>query len=310
MIDLHCDTLWKLMADKEASLRENSYAVDVRKLREAGTYGQFFALFMDKQEHPDCFARCQSMLERFQNEVAAIPDELRLVRNGTELRECRQAGKIGAFLTIEEGAALAGSMKNLYYFYSQGIRLLTLTWNYPNEIGWPHLYHEGQRLGLTEFGRDVVGEMGRLGMLVDVSHLSDQGFYDVAETLNGPFVASHSNCRALTNHSRNLSDPMIRRLAENGGVMGLNFSNHFLGNSATSLVTDMVHHIKHMKQVGGIDVIALGTDFDGIDCSVEIAHSGQMGKLWHALEQAGFKEREIEKIAWKNAWRVIDSVLQ
>ncbi len=310
MIDLHCDTVLKLMDYPGTGLAENSFSVDLGKLRQAGAIGQFFALFVDKQKYPDSFKRCQAMARLFLQELAVSPDYIRLVRNGRELRENHVAGRISAFLTIEEGGVLQGSLDTLQEFYHQGVRLITLTWNYPNEIGYSHLQSEELASGLTAFGCELVEAMQALGMIIDVSHLSDQGFYDVASLVSRPFIASHSNCRSVTRHSRNLSDDMIHLLADKGGVMGLNFANHFLGASPVSRLDDMVTHVKHMRKVGGIDVIALGTDFDGINCSVEIAHSGQLPKLFHALRLQGFTEEEVEKIAWKNALRVIDDTLK
>ncbi len=310
MIDLHCDTITKLIDSADSTLAENSFSVDLKKLHKASAMAQFFALFVNKQQYPDSLARCQAMAATFFRELAVSAADIRLTRNGHELRENQAQGKISAFLTIEEGGVLQGSLDVLEDFYQQGVRLITLTWNYPNEIGYPHLHPEGYRLGLTAFGCDLVEAMQALGMLVDVSHLSDQGFYDVVSLVSSPFVASHSNCRAVTNHSRNLTDEMIRLLADKGGVMGLNFANAFLGSNPISQMSDMVAHLKHMKNVGGIDVIALGTDFDGIDCAVEIADSGQLDKLFQILRVNGFTEGEIEKIAWRNALRVIDDTLR
>jgi membrane dipeptidase len=152
--------------------------------------------------------------------------------------------------------------------------------------------------------------MNRLGMLIDVSHLSDRGFYDVAELSKQPFVASHSNARSLTPHSRSLTDDMIKVLADHGGVIGLNFCGAFLGDSEISRVEDMVSHILHIRQVGGTEVIALGTDFDGISPELEIEDMGQIGKLIRALERAGFTDAELDKFLWQNSLRVIQDSLK
>ena len=194
-------------------------------------------------------------------------------------------------------------------FYRLGVRLLTLTWNYPNELGFPNALTECRDKGLTEFGREVVAEMNRLGMLVDVSHLSDQGFYDVAATSSHPFVASHSNARSITGHTRNLTDDMIRILAEKGGVTGLTFARSFLAEPPNCRVEDMVRHVKHIYQVGGIDVIAIGSDFDGTKPPLEVANSSEIGKLITGLAKAGFSDEDLEKICYLNAARVIREVL-
>ena len=212
-------------------------------------------------------------------------------------------------MTIEEGGALQGRLENLRNFYRLGVRLVTLTWNYPNEIGYPNCEMKYRGQGLTEFGQQVVAEMNNLGMIIDVSHLSDQGFYDVATLSKKPFIASHSNARAVQDHSRNMTDEMIRIVAQKGGVMGINFSGDFLGGTKNSNVADMVSHIKHIYQVGGLDVIALGTDFDGIDSNLEIANIGEIHKLTDELSKNGFTAAAIEKIAYQNTLRVIKDCL-
>src|SRR3712207_5016359 len=152
--------------------------------------------------------------------------------------------------------------------------------------------------------------MNNLGMIIDVSHLSDKGFYDVSKYCKVPFVASHSNCRSITNHNRNLTDDMIKGLSEKGGVMGLNFCNNFLGCSNVSKIDDMIAHIKHMKDVGGIDCIAIGSDFDGISCSVEINDISKIDKLSYMLKKEGCSEVEIEKTFYKNVERVLEDILK
>ena len=189
------------------------------------------------------------------------------------------------------------------------MRLLTLSWNYPNEIGYPNCKKQYQIQGLTEFGQQVVHEMNELGMIIDVSHLSDQGFYDVANLSKKPFIASHSNARAILDHGRNLTDDMIRQLAEKGGIMGINFYGSFLNPSGESKVDDMVAHMKHIYNIGGIDVLAIGTDFDGIECSLEIANIGEIHKLMDALMKSGFTAAEIDKIFYKNSLRVMQECL-
>lgn len=305
IIDLHCDTILHLVDDKSIHLCQNGLGVDIQKLKRANSVAQFFALFVDLQEHPDALARALQMVDVFYRELEENSQDIAIARNYAELTANQASGKISTFLTLEEGGAIAGSLENLRNFYRLGVRLITLTWNYPNEIGYPHIDPAFTKQGLTEFGLQVVTEMNRLGMLIDVSHLSDQGFYDVARVSSKPFVASHSNARAVCSHSRNVTDEMIQVLGEKGGVMGLNFAAHFLGHPTTSRVEDMVRHIKHVVNLGGIEVLALGSDLDGIEDQLEISDIGQIDKLTTALRQEGFHESEIEKIYFTNAVRVI-----
>ena len=169
------------------------------------------------------------------------------------------AGKIAAFLSIEGGEALAGSLGVLRMLYKVGVRSLTLTWNGRNELG-DGVGASGK--GLTAFGRAVVREMNDLGMLVDVSHLSERGFWDAMKVSTQPLIASHANCRALCDHPRNLTDAQIRAVAGQGGVIGVTFVPDFLGGETPS-VDNVLDHIDHMIAVGGEDCVGLGSDFDG-----------------------------------------------
>ncbi len=161
---------------------------------------------------------------------------------------------------------------------------------------------------LSNFGREAIGAMNDMGIIIDVSHLSDGGFMDVAKLSRKPFVASHSNCRSLSPHQRNMTDEMIKLLAEAGGVAGINFGPEFLNEDIQlkdSRIARMSEHIQHMKKVGGIECVGLGSDFDGISGNFELSDISKMGLLFDQLSKDGFTEDEIEKIAYKNALRVI-----
>lgn len=308
-IDLHCDTVLKLMADKNKGLYENDLNVDIKKLKEANSLAQFFAMWVDLKSGQDPMEIALRMIDRFYREIEKNSSHIALATNYEEIMEKDKEGKISAILTIEDGGALKGELYNLRNFYRLGVRSITLTWNHPNEIGYPNFHEEYRDKGLTDFGIEVIHEMNRLGVLIDVSHLSDKGFYDVARESKKPFIASHSNARSVKNHPRNLTDDMIKVLSECGGVMGINFERDFLGDSENARIIDMIKHIKHIKNVGGIDVIALGSDYDGSHPGYEIEHIGQIEKLAHSLKANGFTEGEIEKIFYKNALRVIKDVL-
>ena len=165
--------------------------------------------------------------------------------------------------------------------------------------------------GLKPFGKEIVEAMGAKGMIVDVSHLSDGGFYDVAGLLKGPFVASHSNSRSLCPHPRNLTDDMLRILGEHGGLAGLNFCPRFLRpDQNASEIDDMVRHIRHMVNEAGLEAVGLGSDLDGISGDLEISNIRQIPLLERALKKSGFPESAIEKIFWKNALRLLRDTLR
>lgn len=308
-LDLHCDTAsWLLYENYE--LRKNKGKVAIEKLIKSNSIAQVFAHFIDLDCTDDPYQEFLNMYNRLISEINKNSNEIEVVRNVNELEEANEKGKIGAILAIEEGAVLQGDIKRLKEVYNLGIRIITLTWNYKNEIGYPNFKFENKDKGLTEKGRGIVLEMESLGMLPDCSHLSDRGFYDLVEICKKPFIASHSNARAVTNHSRNLTDDMIKALANKGGIMGINFCSSFLGSRNKGYVEDMVRHIKHIRNVGGIDVISLGTDFDGIENEVEIEDISQIGKLAEELRKNTFSEDEIEKIYSKNAIRVFNETLK
>lgn len=313
-IDFHCDTLmraWELGAEQISVLPEAM--VDVARLEKSGCMAQFFSIFMmpqPVQPDSDDNGYIEKLLQIFR---ASLGGNLVSANNLQDYRANQAAGKISGFLTLEDGRAVGGSMEKLEQFYEEGVRLITLTWNYVNCFGSPNSFDSTvMAKGLTPFGKDAVRRMQELGMLVDVSHLSDGGFRDVVDVTDRPFIASHSNCRALNPHPRSMTDEMIRTLADRGGVMGINFSPLFLRqdiHDPGSHIADMVRHLQHMVQVGGLEVAAVGSDLDGIEGALEIGSADRMHLLFDALERAGFHEREIEQIAWKNAERVLE-VLQ
>ncbi|WP_027340417.1 dipeptidase [Halonatronum saccharophilum] len=312
LIDLHCDTISRIFYES-GELKANDFQVDLNKLKKGGAIAQFFALYLDLKEEEslnnDPSKTCLNMLDLFYNEIEKNSNDIALARNYCDLKANSKKNKISAFLTIEEGGVLGDSLYNLRNFYRLGIRLITLTWNYPNSLGYPNSDNKFRDTGLTPFGKEVIREMNRLGILIDVSHLSDGGFYDVAQLSSQPFIASHSNARSLRDHSRNLSDQMIKILSNKGGVVGINFASDFLIGGEKSYIRDIIRHIKHIRDTAGIEVIALGSDFDGISSKLEIENIGQMNKLYYALKKEKFSEDQIEKIFFKNAQRVIREVL-
>ena len=313
LIDLHCDTILEChLSGGKRELYKSDLCVDIEKMKKAGTLAQVFALYIDMKGSENPMQTCMDMLDLFYNELNKNKDTVAFAACYEDIEKNQRAGKMSAMLSIEEGAAINGSIANLRNFYRLGVRLMTLLWNYPNQIGYPNFQFEHKDKGLTEFGIEVVEEMNKLGMLIDVSHLSDKGFDDVARLSKQPFVASHSNSRVCTMHDRNLTDDMIKILAEKGGIMGLNIESFFLNEkepTAISTVGDMVRHLKHIKNIGGIDVMAIGTDFDGTMHTSEIAHIGEMEKLSAALKVNQFTQEEIDKIYYKNALRIIKEVL-
>lgn len=307
-IDLHCDTASRLLYEG-LNLKDSICKIDINKLNKSNALGQVFAHFIELDIVDNPYKEFIKMHSNFIKEIKRNSNEIEVVRNLIELEKANKLGKLGAFISIEEGEVLEGKVERVREVYDLGVRFITLTWNFENSIGYPNYKLKHKDFGLKEKGKEIVVEMERLGIIPDCSHLSDGGFYDLIDICKKPFIATHSNARAITNHPRNLTDDMIKKLSSKGGVMGLNFCAPFLGENKVSTIDDMILHLKHIKSVGGIDVIALGTDFDGIENEVEIKDISEINKLILALESNGFTEYEIDKILYENVKRVLKDCL-
>lgn len=326
LIDLHCDTISRLEQIERTdmgvppiyeSLTNNTGMIDIDGMKHAGTMAQFFAhfIYMEWYEHnwDHGYEAALHMIARTKQEIADAENDIEILTSYDELLKLQQTKKlkIGAYLTIEESGILNNQMERLHFLFKEGIRLMTLTWNFENCIGFPSSDHlESMEKGLKSFGMDLVEEMNGLGMIVDVSHLSDGGFWDVLKTSKKPVTASHSNARTLCNVKRNLSDEMLKALGNQGGVAGVNFYPYFVNADGHCTVDDIAAHVKHMIDVGGEELPAVGTDFDGYDRGVSnINHIRDMERFYHALHKIGLTPSQIEKVSYKNALKLIKSNL-
>ncbi len=316
-IDMHCDTLMPFATNKDYNLYSNdNMQVDFLKMKKGDALAQFFAVFFPKMEmfekqgiemNDDLYFRL--LTEGFYREVEKHNDIIAYAGNAADIEKNEKDGKMSAILTIEDGRFINDSMDKIKMVYDKGVRAISLTWNFENCFGWPNSKDsEIMGKGLKPFGIEAIQYMNDLGIIVDVSHLSDVGFYDVAKYSKKPFVATHSNARSVSPHQRNLTDDMLKILGETGSVTGLNFCPQFMDADITvthTPITNIVKNAKHIVNVGGIDCLGIGTDFDGIGGTQEIADSSMLPMLWDALKKEGFHESEIEKIAYKNVMRVI-----
>ncbi len=327
--DMHCDTIaeifYGLRDGKDMGLAKNNLHVDLEKMKKGDYLIQNFAIFVNIMKYADPLEQCLKLIDLFYNELNKNQDKIALVLNYGDIINNRKSGKMSAMLTIEEGGVTRCDLAHLRNFYRLGVRMLTLTWNCENGIGYPNFQLiEGEKpdfktpnteQGLTEFGLEFIREMERLGMIIDVSHLSDAGFYQVLNNTKKPFVASHSNARGICNHVRNLSDDMIRKLAERGGVIGINYCPGFLQEveeekDAVGTISAIVEHIKYIASVGGYECIGLGSDYDGIPVHRDLPDASYLPLLAEALEKEGFKQHEIEAVFYKNVLRVYKDVLK
>lgn len=303
LLDLHCDTLYALKEDPLAGdLLANTLHVDVERMEQAGAITSCFAIFVDWEESPSPWKGACALHDLFLSSLEMYGDRIRQVRTSAEILNNTTAG---ALLTCEEGEILEGDLSRLEVLQSWGVRMASLLWNHENSLGYPHTMPS---MPLKPLGIEAISEMERLGIVVDVSHLSDAGFRSVLEHARKPFAASHSNSRECTPVSRNLTDEMLRALGEVGGVSGLTLCPSFLtSEKRASSISDMVRHAKHMLNVGGSSILAIGTDFDGIGGELAIEDISGMERLWDALGKAGFSQSEREGMWQKNALRVFSA---
>ena len=322
-IDMHCDTISELykkkIEGKPYSLYENDLDIDIKKLQDGGSYVQCFAMFTHLPSVSSAFEYANTLTDLYYEELEKNKEYIAPVLRFSDIAKNEADGKLSALLTLEEGECCEGSAEKLRHFYDRGARMMNITWNFPNSLGHPNIIDPKNKglsadteHGLTDKGKEIVEYMTELGMVVDVSHSSDRSFYDVADIVKGPFIASHSNCRALCGHPRNLTDDMIRVLAEHGGVSGLNYCPAFIDAEAESITADaFADHVLHFINVGGEDVVGLGTDYDGISSRrLEIKNPSYAPRLWDKLVSRGLTEEQADKVFYKNVLRVFSEIIK
>lgn len=309
LFDAHCDTLTRCLREG-TRLAHNAGNIDLERGRALGPWAQFFALFPEPDVIPGGGASPETVFEVgcrfFEEELAANGDRMAQCRTGAEVRAALDAGKCAAVLSVEGAELLGCSLEGLEAGWKRGVRAVTLTWNHANALSGS-IVEETER-GLSPQGRAFVQRMGELGMLVDVSHLSDPGFWDVAELVKGPFVATHSNARAVCPERRNLTDDMFSAIVRSGGVAGLNLFRAFVGEPAT--VDGAIAHIEHFLSLGGERSICIGGDLDGCgDCFPDgITGIQDLGSLYEGLLRRNYSEMLVHAIFFDNLMRVVNEV--
>ncbi len=304
MLDLHSDTISGLNRLDSGSLISSPLTVTKERLIRGGVSTQCFALYVNARNLPHSpWEELNILHERFVRELdeSGIPQ----IRDVSDYD-----GSLKVMLTTEEGASIEGDISRLGILKEWGVMIFGLTWNYENELGYPNSDDEKiMQMGLKEKGFEAVRECNRLKIAIDVSHLSDGGFWDVIRTSEKPFFATHSNARALTPVKRNLTDDMIKALADKGGAMGLCLLPAFIGeDNAVTHVSDMIRHTKHIYNTGGEDVLAIGSDADGFKGDLEHGYPETLLTFFSELKKAGFSPSVIEKMRSQNVLRVLSEV--
>lgn len=308
VIDTHCDTILSVMRGRPLGTRSDKGHIDLPRMREGGVSAQFFACYIEPQFKPDKgLKRVLQQIDCFYHEMEANSDVIEVATTVADIERIHALGKLVGLLSIEGAEAIDGDPAALRMLYRLGVRMMGLVWNQRNQLA-DGVGERQAHGGLTNLGIEVVKEMNRLGMVVDVSHLNDEGFWDVIATSTQPIMASHSNCRAICDHPRNLTDDQIRALAKNGGVMGMNYCLPFV-KAGEATIDDLISHIDHIVELVGIDHVGLGSDFDGIERGpIGLEHVGCTPNLTRRLSERGYSDEDILKILGGNHLRVLKAV--
>jgi len=315
VIDAHADSLLRVAEAEELCVRSNSGHLDFPRMKEGGLDAQFFSVFVHPSE-PKPAARAEELIRALGAAVSSCPEQAALARSAADVQRLRVQGRRAALIGLEGGHIIEGDIRNLRRFKNLGASYMTLTWSNTNEFAdscaGPRRWN-----GLNDLGREVVVEMNRLGMIVDVSHASDEAFWETIRITRKPVIASHSCCRAIHPHPRNLSDEMLRAIARNGGVVCINFYPLFLGSPEPRKgekpdpvpLSLLIDHIEHAVKIAGVDHVGLGSDFDGIDATPEgMEDVARLPRITEELLKRGVTPEDVEKILGGNLLRVLRQV--
>ena len=311
--DCHCDTLTELY-NKNASLYENEQHFDIKRQIAGGGGLQFCAIYVPTEifRYQGGLRYTLCLLDKYKTELKKMRadgvDVLEVLTPADAAEALNH--KAATLLAIEEGGAIDGSLEALRMLYELGVRAMTLTWSNRNDIA-DGINEEATGSGLTAFGKQVVAEMNRLGMLVDVSHISTAGFWSVMETSTKPIIATHSNAKALCSHPRNLNDEQIKALAQNGGLAGITFAGQFLEEDWRNACIESVYkHIDYMLNlIGNDDHIGFGSDFDGISHPPYNIQGVQDYKPLIEFLSKHYSDETINKITHQNVLNILQKVL-
>jgi membrane dipeptidase len=323
LIDTHNDVTSKTVTGFDIGQRATSGHTDLPRLREGGVGAVFFAAYVAptyaKENHSA--NRALQMIDTVRHDIVErYPNDFAIALTADDIVAARKKGKIAALIGLEGGHAIEDSPRLLRDFYALGVRYMTLT--HTNTNGWADSSGDlrdktvHRHDGLNELGRQVIQEMNRLGMIVDISHVADKTFWDALEVSKAPVFASHSSCRALCDVPRNMTDEMIAALAKKGGVIQINFNCGFLTKRAANeksgiraTLAEAVAHIDHAVKIGGIDAVGIGSDFDGVTCTPEgLDDVSKFPNLTRALLEKGYSAADIRKIYGGNTLRLIRAV--
>ncbi len=311
-LDSHCDTPMFFHLGVNLSQRDKNVLVDFQKMQEGRLDVSNMVCYLPQPNEGDPFSKkihfpiespkqyVDFIFDSIEKQVADSNGIAAIAKTVSDLRENKKQGKRSIMLGIENGHALEGDLKNVDYFANRGITYITLCHNGDNDV-CDSCRGKQTFGGLSDFGKQVVKEMNRLGILVDLSHAGEQTFYDCIRESEKPIVCSHSNCRSICDHPRNLTDDQMRALAESGGIMQITMYPGFLQKDENATILNALAHLKHAISIMGIDHVGIGTDFDGDGGVPGLRNASEMVNLTRFLIKEGYTDEEIEKI-WGGNW--------
>lgn len=309
-IDGHCDTLSKAL-DENMDLNKNDLQFSFDRANKLGGGIQIMACFVDTEflnSKNAGFIRCNNILGKLK-EYEKNNNCKVLIENKEEVEKAKKSNDTKVILSIENGSAISGNLDNVEYFYNQGVRMMSITWNDDNELGCGAKTRTDK--GLTKLGNEYVKTLDKRNIIIDVSHSSEKTFWDVISIAKRPVVASHSNVYEICKNPRNLKDSQIKAIAKTGGIIGICFYSDFLNSNSRANVKDIVEHIKYIKKIVGINYIGLGSDFDGMNSKKTaegLENISKVNNIIKELEIQGFSCEEIVKIMWKNWYRLLKNL--
>lgn len=300
IIDGHCDALTKLYTHPGISFQDETVLdVTLDRLKQAGVALQCFAIYMPNQVKEPTMEHLRTYVRLLHERVLVHP-EMHMVKTNQDLAHVVREKKIGAMLTLEGADALQGNLDHVEELYTHGVRCLQMTWNYANWAA--DGVQEPRQAALSLAGRALLERCEEVGILLDVSHLSEPGFWELCERSRRPFIASHANAHSLCPHPRNLNDDQILAIKKKGGLMGLAFVPFFIREDGPASAKDLLAHIDHIGSLGAGGQLCLGSDFDGIDeWVVGLEHPGKLSS-WVELLHRYYSDDFVEGLLWKNAF--------
>lgn len=304
--DLHCDTITECFV-QSTELFDNNLHLSLKKAAMCKPFAQVFAIWISDEFRKEAAEkRFNDVYEVFLKQMNLNSDNISFCRNSKELKNAICGNKAAAILSIEGGAALGGKIENLDAAYEKGVRIMTLTWNGCCEIADGIMVKNAK--GLTPFGTQVVKRMEQLGIITDVSHLSEKGFWDVAEISTKPFIASHSNSKNICSHKRNLTDKQFLEIKDHGGIVGVNLYRYFLRKDGKAYVKDIKNHIEHFLSLGGKHTLAIGGDLDGSDLPFDMHGIEDIVNVYEELLKS-FDDEIVNNIFFENAMTFFENNL-